>query len=71
MDLKKLRYLNWIEIIKEKTARIADEHKHDIDYFIKLANGDFQMLAQQEFCFEKAQGIYDNMNVRVPEYDRN
>lgn len=70
MDLMRLKTLNWIEVIKEKTARIIEEHKNDIDFMIRLTNGDYQMLAQEEFCFEKAQGVYDNINMRIPEYDR-
>ena len=70
MDLMKLSYLNWIELIKEKTARIIEEHKNDVDFMIRLVNGDYQMLAQEEFCYEKSLGMYDNVNVRIPDYER-
>lgn len=70
MDLMRLKTLNWIKIIKEKTERIKEEHKNDIDFMIRLTNGDYQMLAQEEFAYEKSQGLYDNINMRIPEYDR-
>ena len=70
MDLMRLRYLNWIELIKDKTARIIEEHKYDVDFMVRLVNGDYQMLAQEEFCYEKANGFYDNLNIRIPDYER-
>ena len=70
MNIKELQMKNWINIIKEKSLRIMEEHKDDIDFMTKLINGDFEMLAQEEFCYEKSNGFYDKMNVLIPDYER-
>ncbi len=57
--------INWSIDVQEKVQKLTEESKNDIDLYIKIINGTFQELAHEEFCIEKAQGLWDAQNVWI------
>ena len=64
-QIQEAKAINWATAIKVKTQKLIEESKNDIDLYIKIINGDFQYQAHEEFCTEKAAGLYDNQNIRI------
>ena len=57
--------LNWARIISQKTDRICEERKNDVDLMIQILNGDIFAMAQDEFAKDKAMGKYDSQNMPI------
>jgi hypothetical protein len=56
---------NWAILIQDKVARLVKEHINDIDLSVKILNGEFYDMAQEEFSREKAQGLWDGQNIWI------
>lgn len=64
-EIEKAKAINWAIAIQEKVQRLTEESRDDIDLYIKIINGTFQEQAHEEFCKEKASGLYDSQNIRI------
>ena len=64
-QIEEARIINWANIIAEKVEVITDKYRNHINLFSMILNGDIVAEAQEEFCKEKAQGLYDSQNIRI------
>lgn len=59
---------NWARLIAEKTNRICEERKNDVDLMIKILNGDIYNEAQNEIAYEIKTGKLDKMLMPIVKY---
>ena len=59
---------NWARLIAEKTNRICEERKNDVDLMIKILNGDIYNEAQNEIAHEIKTGKLDKMLMPIVKY---
>lgn len=59
---------NWARLMIEKTNRICEERKNDVDLMIKILNGDIYSEAQNEIAYEIKTGKLDKMLMPIIKY---
>ena len=64
-QIEEAKIINWANVIAGKVEVLTEKYRNHINLFGMILNGDIIAEAQEEFCREKAQGLYDSQNIRI------